>query len=57
MISFVTQVASRNVLVGSFVWVDDPDVSWIDGEVTEIKGDNIKINCTSGKTVSLNCDA
>uniref|UniRef100_A0A2C9UDX1 Uncharacterized protein n=1 Tax=Manihot esculenta TaxID=3983 RepID=A0A2C9UDX1_MANES len=44
-------VASRNVLVGSFVWVDDPDVSWIDGEVTEIKGDNIKINCTSGKTV------
>lgn len=57
MISFVTQVASRNVLVGSFVWVDDPDVSWIDGEVTEIKGDNIKINCTSGKTVSLYCDA
>ncbi|KAM0949717.1 putative myosin ATPase [Dioscorea sansibarensis] len=40
-----------NIVVGSQVWVGDPEVAWIDGEVVEVNGDNIKISCTSGKTV------
>lgn len=36
---------------GSFVWVKDPEEAWLDGEVIEVKGDDIKIQCTSGKTV------
>ncbi|XP_019178687.1 PREDICTED: myosin-6-like [Ipomoea nil] len=37
--------------VGSLVWVEDPDVAWIDGEVLEVKGEDVKVLCTSGKTV------
>ncbi|PKI76832.1 hypothetical protein CRG98_002818, partial [Punica granatum] len=37
--------------VGSFAWVEDPDVAWIDGEVLEVKGEELKVLCTSGKTV------
>ncbi|XP_074572170.1 myosin-6-like [Curcuma longa] len=41
-----------SIVVGSQVWVEDPDLAWIDGEVLEAKGDEIKICCTSGKTVT-----
>ncbi|KAF2285577.1 hypothetical protein GH714_005606 [Hevea brasiliensis] len=51
MTPLVTQVATRNLLVGSSVWVEDPEASWVDGEVVEINGDGITINCTSGKKV------
>ncbi|CAN8270956.1 unnamed protein product [Cochlearia groenlandica] len=40
------------VKVGSFVWVEDPDEAWIDGEVIElINGEDIKVRCSSGKAV------
>lgn len=39
------------VAVGSAVWVEDPEVAWIDGEVVEVNGEEIKINLTSGRTV------
>ncbi|XP_047308351.1 myosin-6-like [Impatiens glandulifera] len=39
--------------VGSLVWLEDPDVAWIDGEVTEVNGDNLKVLCSSGKTVDV----
>jgi len=42
-----------NIEVGSQVWVEDPDAAWIDGEVLEVNGDEIKVSCTSGKTVSF----
>ncbi|CAN1278918.1 XI-2 [Linum perenne] len=45
------QVASGNFAVGSLVWLEDPQVSWIDGQVLEINGDNLKVHCTSDKTV------
>ncbi|CAN1278925.1 XI-2 [Linum perenne] len=44
-------VASGNFAVGSLVWLEDPQVSWIDGQVLEINGDNLKVHCTSDKTV------
>ncbi|KAL5796425.1 hypothetical protein ACOSQ2_001245 [Xanthoceras sorbifolium] len=43
--------AAFNPVVGSLVWVEDPEVTWIDGEVVEVKGNEIKVLCTSGKTV------
>ncbi|KAK6785921.1 hypothetical protein RDI58_014446 [Solanum bulbocastanum] len=43
--------ASVSLGVGSLVWVQDPDVAWIDGEVLEVIGADIKVSCTSGKTV------
>ncbi|XP_057959594.1 myosin-6-like isoform X2 [Malania oleifera] len=45
------QMALVNIVVGSHVWVEDPEVTWMDGEVVEVNGDEIKISCTSGKTV------
>nr|KAJ0203963.1 hypothetical protein LSAT_V11C500294670 [Lactuca sativa] len=44
-------MAAVSVGVGSLVWVEDPDEAWIDGEVIEVTGENIKIASTSGKTV------
>lgn len=40
-----------NIIVGSHVWVEDPEEAWIDGEVTQIKGGNATIVTTAGKTV------
>jgi len=41
-----------SIVVGSCVWVEDPEVAWADGEVVEVNGEQIKINCSSGKAVS-----
>ncbi|KAI7740039.1 hypothetical protein M8C21_006215, partial [Ambrosia artemisiifolia] len=43
---------SANIIVGSQVWVEDQEVSWIDGEVIEINDKNIKVKCSSGKEVA-----
>ncbi|QCD96119.1 DNA topoisomerase III [Vigna unguiculata] len=40
-----------NIIVGSQVWVEDPEDAWIDGEVTEINGKNVTIIATNGKTM------
>ncbi|KAH9785059.1 Myosin-6 [Citrus sinensis] len=47
----VLQAANFTPMVGSLVWLEDPEVTWIDGEVVEVNGDQIKVLCTSGKTV------
>ncbi|KAF8403986.1 hypothetical protein HHK36_012096 [Tetracentron sinense] len=43
-----------NIIVGSHVWVEDPEVAWIDGEVTNIKGGSANIVTANGKTISTN---
>ncbi|CAL5432773.1 unnamed protein product [Camellia sinensis] len=40
-----------NIIVGSQVWVEDPDVAWIDGQVSKINGSEVEIQTTNGKTV------
>ncbi|MED6209977.1 hypothetical protein PIB30_059759 [Stylosanthes scabra] len=45
------KAAAANPVVGSQVWLEDPKEAWIDGEVLEVKGQDIKVLCTSGKTV------
>ncbi|GLU08795.1 hypothetical protein SLE2022_256840 [Rubroshorea leprosula] len=40
-----------SVVVGSLVWAEDPEVAWIDGEVEEVNGEEITINCTNEKKV------
>ncbi|XP_072959114.1 myosin-6-like isoform X1 [Typha angustifolia] len=42
-----------HITEGSLVWVEDPDEAWIDGEVVEVNGDEIKVNCCSGKTITV----
>ncbi|XP_073292332.1 myosin-6-like [Primulina huaijiensis] len=44
-------VASASLGAGSLIWVEDPDVAWIDGEVVAVNGEDVKVLCTSGKTV------
>lgn len=39
-------------MVGSHVWMLDPEVAWMDGEVIEVNGEDLEISCTSGRTVS-----
>ncbi|XP_058085299.1 myosin-12-like isoform X2 [Magnolia sinica] len=43
-----------NIVVGSHVWVEDLEVAWIDGEVTEIHGHDATIITTNEKTVVAN---
>ena len=40
-----------NIVVGSPVWVEDPEVAQIDGEVFEINGQEAKIQTTNRNTV------
>ncbi|KAK2645287.1 hypothetical protein Ddye_020482 [Dipteronia dyeriana] len=43
-----------NIIVGSHVWVEDPVLAWIDGEVFKISGEELHVHCTNGKTVVTN---
>lgn len=52
MTFFDWQAASVSLGVGSLVWVEDPELAWLDGEVVEVNGDTIKVASTIGKMVS-----
>ncbi|KAG2696674.1 hypothetical protein I3760_07G070000 [Carya illinoinensis] len=43
-----------NIIVGSHVWVEDPDLAWIDGQVSKINGQEAEIQTTNGKKVVAN---
>ncbi|XP_059432809.1 myosin-17-like [Corylus avellana] len=43
-----------NIIVGSHVWVEDPSLAWIDGEVFRINGEEVHVKTTNGKTVVTN---
>ncbi|KAI7982475.1 Myosin-11 [Camellia lanceoleosa] len=40
-----------NIIVGSHVWVEDPDEAWIDGQVSNINGQEVEIQTRNDKTV------
>ncbi|XP_010416014.1 PREDICTED: myosin-13 isoform X1 [Camelina sativa] len=44
-------MACSTVKAGSIIWVQDPEEAWLDGEVVEVHVEDIKVQCTSGKTV------
>ncbi|OVA04497.1 IQ motif [Macleaya cordata] len=43
-----------NIVVGSHVWVEDPKLAWIDGEVIRVNGQEVHVQTTNGKTVVAN---
>ncbi|CAI0627898.1 unnamed protein product [Linum tenue] len=43
-----------NIIVGSHVWVEDPEAAWVDGEVVKIDGEQVHVNATNGKKVVAN---
>lgn len=49
---FLLQSASKTVVVGSHVWVEDPEIAWKAGEVEAVKDKEITVKCTTGDTVS-----
>lgn len=48
----LVQTVSTGIAVGSHLWVEDLEVDWIDGVALEVDGEEIMVNCISGKTVS-----
>ncbi|KAG5403473.1 hypothetical protein IGI04_009592 [Brassica rapa subsp. trilocularis] len=44
-------VGPVNIIVGSHVWIEDPGLAWIDGEVVKISGEEVHVQTTNGKTV------
>ncbi|KAL7593906.1 myosin-17 [Lactuca sativa] len=46
--------APVNIIVGSHVWVEDPALAWIDGEVTRVNGQELHVHTTKGKTIVTN---
>ncbi|KAL9395723.1 hypothetical protein Peur_009976 [Populus x canadensis] len=42
-----------NVEIGSHVWVEDPEVAWIDGIVINIEQDEVEVQTSDGKTVAV----
>ncbi|CAI9781244.1 unnamed protein product [Fraxinus pennsylvanica] len=43
-----------NIIVGSHIWVEDHDVSWIDGQVTKINGQEVEVKTSDGRQVVAN---
>ncbi|VAH77128.1 unnamed protein product [Triticum turgidum subsp. durum] len=49
-----------NIIVGSHVWVEDPTLAWIDGEVVSIKNNEVHVQTSNGKKemdCQLHCNA
>lgn len=46
------QVTAEKITVGSQVWVANPSVAWIDGEMLKIDGLEAEIQTSDGKKVS-----
>lgn len=44
--------ASGNVTIGAQVWVEDPELAWVEGEVLEINGKNVKVRSVKGNEVN-----
>ncbi|CAK9314840.1 unnamed protein product [Citrullus colocynthis] len=40
-----------NITVGSHVWIEDPEVAWLDGQVSKITGQEAEIEASNGKKV------
>ncbi|KAL9273557.1 Myosin-11-like protein, partial [Drosera capensis] len=38
-----------NIIVGSHVWVADPNLAWIDGQVVKINGQDAEVQISNGK--------
>lgn len=49
---WILQGTAVNIIVGTHVWVEDPTVAWIDGQVSKINGKEVAIETTNGKKVS-----
>ncbi|WVZ81858.1 hypothetical protein U9M48_029189 [Paspalum notatum var. saurae] len=43
-----------NIIVGSHVWAEDPEICWVDGEVVKINGEDAEIQVTNGKKIVAN---
>lgn len=41
----------EKIIVGSHIWVGDPELVWIDGEVLKINGEEAEIQTSNGNTV------
>ncbi|XP_057547407.1 myosin-6 [Amaranthus tricolor] len=48
---------SINYAVGTFVWVEDNEEAWLDGEVSEVNGQQLKVKCSAGNTVVVNASS
>ncbi|KAL1193456.1 Myosin-16 [Cardamine amara subsp. amara] len=42
---------AENIMVDSHVWVEDPEIAWIDGVVLNIKGDEAEVKLNDGREV------
>ncbi|CAK9187637.1 unnamed protein product [Ilex paraguariensis] len=42
---------SVNIIVGSHVWVEDPALAWVDGQVIKISGEKAEVQISNGKNV------
>ncbi|KAL5768174.1 hypothetical protein ACOSP7_014744 [Xanthoceras sorbifolium] len=43
-----------NIIVGSHVWIEDPELAWIDGQVLKITGQNVEVQASNGKKITAN---
>ncbi|KAG5232665.1 myosin [Salix suchowensis] len=41
-----------NIIVGSEIWVEDPQLAWLDGKVSKITGQDAEIETSTGKKVT-----
>ncbi|KAK6147671.1 hypothetical protein DH2020_018583 [Rehmannia glutinosa] len=47
------KASSVNIIVGSHVWVEDPILAWVDGEVNRINGQDVHVQTTNGKKATV----
>ncbi|GAB2296990.1 Myosin-6 [Dionaea muscipula] len=51
------QATPVKLLMGSLVWLEDPEVAWMDGEVLEVNGQEIKVVVNASKIYAKDAEA
>jgi hypothetical protein len=46
------QAATGNVAIGAQVWVEDPELAWVEGEVLEINDKKVEVRTVKGNEVN-----
>ncbi|KAK7852027.1 myosin-17 [Quercus suber] len=49
--SVVDDGMPKNIVIGSHVWVGDPELVWIDGQIINVNGEEAEIQTSNRKTI------
>lgn len=49
---FLQGTPAKVIIEGSHIWIEDPEIVWIDGQVVKVNGNEVEVETSDGRTVN-----